>query len=270
MNGLLARTLPALSTLPAALAPPSALARDDIATPVVVAALPTAPGQGGAEPSPLLDKPAEFAIEIVRPEKPYGHTMVLLHGSGGNETRLVQLAARIAPHATLLRIRGRVTQDGRTRWYRRLSPVTSDQDDVRTESQAFASFLGRTALELDIDLSRTVFLGYSNGANLIAATALLHPGLVRKAALLRPMSVLDQPPTPELAGASLLMIAGDADRIYAPFAPALEKLFESRGGAVDARIIPSDHLIGEEDARIVAEWLATRAGDWPDAKPLRS
>lgn len=261
MNGLLARTLPALSTLLAALTPPSALARDDIATPVVVAALPTAPEQGGAGASPSLAKSAEFAIEIVRPEKPDGHTMVLLHGSGGNETSLVQLAARIAPHATLLGIRGRVTQDGRTRWYRRLSAVTFDQDDVRTESQAFASFLGRTALELDIDLSRTVFLGYSNGANLLAATALLHPGLVRKAALLRPMSVLDQPPTPELAGASLLMIAGDADRIYAPFAPALEKLLESRGASVDARIIPSDHMIGEEDARIVAEWLAAPAGE---------
>ena len=131
----------------------------------------------------------------------------------------------------------------------------------RAESQAFASFLGRTALELDIDLNRTVFLGYSNGANLIAATALLHPGLVRKAALLRPMSVLDQPPTPALAGARLLMIAGEADRTYAPFASALEELLERCGATVEARVIPSDHMIGEEDARIVAEWLALPGSD---------
>ncbi|RST88413.1 alpha/beta hydrolase [Aquibium carbonis] len=249
------RAIPALTILLAVLTPPNALARDDAVRPLVVAAL-----EGKGEQA-TLSKSAEFAFEVVRPEKPNGQTMVLLHGSGGNETSLVKLASRIAPHATLLGIRGRVTQDGRTRWYKRLDPVTFDQDDVRAESQAFASFLGRTALELDIDLSRTVFLGYSNGANLIAATALLHPGLVRKAALLRPMSVLDRPPTPALAGASLLMIAGETDSTYAPFAPALEELLESCGAAVDARIIPSDHMIGEEDARIVAEWLATPAGD---------
>lgn len=203
-----------------------------------------------------LAKSTDFVFEIIRPRKPDGRTMVLLHGSGGNESSLVDLAARIAPNATLLGVRGRVVQDGRSRWYRRLSPVTFDQADIRAESEAFAGFLSRTAPGLGIDLDRTVFLGYSNGANLIAATALLHPGLVRKAALLRPMPVLDQPPTPPLAGASLLMIAGEADRTYAPFAPALEHLLESCGAVVDARIIPSDHMIGEEDARIVAEWLA--------------
>lgn len=209
---------------------------------------------------PLLAKATEFAFEIVRPEKPSGQTLVLLHGSGGNEKSLVGLASRIAPNATLLGIRGRVTQDGRTRWYRRLTPVTFDQDDVRSESDAFASFVGRTARELDIDLSRTVFLGYSNGANLLAATALLHPGLVRKAALLRPMSVLDRPPMPTLSGASLLMVAGEADRTYAPFAAALEQLLESCGATVDARIIASDHMIGLDDERIVAEWLAGPPG----------
>jgi phospholipase/carboxylesterase len=257
MTGRFTRALSALTILFAATAPSTAFAHDVSVVPAVATARPDMPDPvGGASIALALAKSTDFAFEIVRPEKPSGQTLVLLHGSGGNETSLVRLASRIAPHATLLGIRGRVTQEGRTRWYKRLTPVSFDQDDVRAESDAFASFLGRTALELGIDLNRTVFLGYSNGANLIAATALLHPGLVRKAALLRPMSVLDRPPTPALAGASLLMIAGEADRTYAPFAPALEELFESCGAAVESRFIPSDHMIGEEDARIVAEWLA--------------
>ncbi len=246
----------------AAMAPSSAIAWDETPVPIVAAALVQVPPSRDTERmAPAHVKSADFAFEIVRPERPSGQTLVLLHGSGGNETSLVRLASRIAPHATLLGIRGRVTQEGRTRWYKRLTPVTFDQADVRAESDAFASFLGRTAPELGIDLNRTVFLGYSNGANLIAATALLHPGLARKAALLRPMSVLDQPPMPALGGASLLMIAGDADRTYAPFAPALEALLESCGAAVDARFIASDHMIGDEDVRIVAEWLARPGSD---------
>lgn len=262
MNGQPARAPLALSILLATMASWSASASDRPDVPIVATAMLATPESGGVTGAALaLAKSADFAFEVVRPKNPSGQTLVLLHGSGGDETSLVQLASRIAPHATLLGIRGRVTQDGRTRWYRRLTPVTFDQSDIREESKAFASFVGRTALELDIDLSRAVFLGYSNGANLIAATALLHPGLVRKAALLRPMSVLDQPPTPALAGANLLMIAGQADSTYAPFAPALEELFESCGAAVDSRFIPSDHMIGDEDARIVAEWLARPASE---------
>lgn len=256
MTGHLRRALLALSILAGTTAPLVAHPRDDAFAPVVETAMLAPPDAARGDATVSLAKSADFAFEIVRPERPDGRTMVLLHGSGGDETSLVRLATRIAPHATLLGIRGRVTQDGRRRWYRRLTPVTFDQHDVRVESEAFARFLGRTALELGIDLDRTVFLGYSNGANLIAATALLHPGLVRKAALLRPMSVLDQPPTPPLAGASLLMIAGASDRTYAPFAPALEQLLESCGAVVDSRSISSDHMIGDEDARIVAEWLA--------------
>ncbi len=251
MNGHVKLALAALSLLLAA-TPPSRGA------PLGPGAEADAEIMPGAADGPVaLAKVEDFAYEIVRPDKPSGQTLVLLHGSGGNETSLVKLAARIAHNATLLGIRGRVTQEGRTRWYRRITPVSFDQQDIRAESDAFARFLDGKARELDIDLGRTVFLGYSNGANLIAATALLHPGLVRKAALLRPMPVLDQPPAPALAGLSLLMVAGEADSTYAPFAPKLEQLLESCGASVDARFIPSDHGIGEEDARIVAEWLAT-------------
>lgn len=203
-----------------------------------------------------FQKSKDFAYRLVRPANPNGETIVLLHGSGGDETSLVGLASEIAPRATLLGIRGRVTQEGRTRWYKRLTPVAFDQGDIRTESQAFADFLKRTAEEHRLNLDRTVFLGYSNGANLIAATALLHPGLVHRAALLRPMSVLEQPPLSALTGADMLVVAGKTDLTYAPFAPALEKLLKSCGATVDARTIASDHMLGELDVQAVSQWLA--------------
>lgn len=203
-----------------------------------------------------LAKANAFTYQIVRPDDASGETIVLLHGSGGDENSLVDLASRIAPRATLLGIRGRVTQEGRTRWYKRISPVSFDQDDIRAEAEAFASFLTVTAEEHRIDLERTLFLGYSNGANLIAAAALLHPGLIHRAALLRPMPVLDEPPLASLSGSRMLMVAGETDLTYAPFAPALEKLLRNCGASVDARVIAADHGIGEADARLVAEWLA--------------
>jgi phospholipase/carboxylesterase len=203
-----------------------------------------------------LSRADAFAYHIVRPDDASGETIVLLHGSGGDENSLVKLASSIAPRATLIGIRGRITQEGRTRWYKRLTPVSFDQADIRAEAEAFASFLTVAAEEHRIDLDRALFLGYSNGANLIAAAALLHPGLIHRAALLRPMPVLDEPPLASLTGSRMLMVAGETDLTYAPFAPALEKLLKSCGAAVDARMIAADHGIGEADARLVAEWLA--------------
>ena len=184
-----------------------------------------------------------------------GPTFVLLHGSGGNEKTLLDLARKIAPNATFLGVRGRVEQDGINRWYRRLTPTSFDQKDIRDEAKAFADFLTDTAAQNSIDLKKAVFLGYSNGANLVAAVSLLHPDLVRKAVLLRAMPVLDKAPVADLKALDILTVAGKSDVTYSPFAPALAKLLRGCGANVEARTIDSGHNIGEEDARVVREWL---------------
>ena len=99
----------------------------------------------GAGLAPLA-KSADFAFEVVRPARPDGRTMVLLHGSGGDETSLVRLAARIAPHATLLGIRGRVLQDGRDLYGDPCTPTIRAflqmQSTVRTTHSVHGGSLG--------------------------------------------------------------------------------------------------------------------------------
>src|SRR5262245_52558168 len=156
----------------------------------------------GAVATPVLAGPVtrarHFVYRLLRPEMPSGKTIVLLHGSGGDEASLFKLASRIAPRATLLGVRGRIVQKGIKRWYAKLSPTRFDQADIREEARAFVDFLkGRMAAE-KLDLDRTVFIGYSNGANLIAAVTLLYPDLVHRAVLLRAMPVLDAAPAADL------------------------------------------------------------------------
>lgn len=198
----------------------------------------------------------DFTHRWFEPETPSGETLVLLHGSGGDEGSLVELAKKIAPHALLLGVRGRIVQEGVQRWYRRVTPVSFDQDDIRAQANAFADFLRGAIKSGKIDLAKTTFLGYSNGANLIGALTLLHPDLVSKAVLLRAMPVLDKSPPADLSKARFLTVAGDADELYAPFAPKLAALLTENGATVDARTIHSGHLLGDEDARVVAEWIA--------------
>src|SRR5690606_33112668 len=76
------------------------------------------------------------------PERPDGTTLVLLHGTGGDETDLLPLGHRAAPEATLLGLRGRSTEDGTRRWFRALGPTIFDQKDIKFESGALAAFMG--------------------------------------------------------------------------------------------------------------------------------
>ena len=203
-----------------------------------------------------VERAKDFIYLVRRPEKEATCTIVLLHGSGGDESSLMALAAKIEPDALVLGVRGRVSQEGISRWYRRLSPTSFDQQDVRSEAEAFAGFLSAVAAEQKLDLDEAIFIGYSNGANLIGALTLLHPGLVHRAVLLRAMPVLEKAPETRLGNADILTIAGSSDVTYGPFAPQLEELLSGRGARVKSHMIDSDHGIGDEDARLVREWLA--------------
>ena len=147
-------------------------------------------------------------------------------------------------------------QDGTSRWYRRLTAVSFDQKDIHVEAKAFAGFLKQATEKYKIDLNRTTFLGYSNGANLVGAVMMLYPDMVKQAVLLRSMPVLTENTDANLAGARVLTVSGVADQTYAPFAPALATLLRAHGATVEAKSIKSDHGLGNDDVRVVSEWLS--------------
>lgn len=206
-----------------------------------------------AEP---VTRARHFVYRLLRPETPSGETIVLLHGSGGDEASMLKLASRVAPNAILLGVRGRIVQKRIKRWYKRVTPTEFDQADIRKEARAFVDFLKARMAAEKLDLERTTFIGYSNGANLIAAMALLHPDLIRRAVLLRAMPVLDAAPATDLRGSRFLTVAGETDRIYAPFAPDLEALLRQRGAVVDSRLVAAGHLLGDADVKLVGDWLS--------------
>ena len=200
-----------------------------------------------------------FFYRLYRPTDATSEVLFLLHGSGVDETTLVPLARQIAPRAVLVAVRRRIAQEHVIRWFTRITPTRYEHDNIRDEAHAFAGFIGEAALRHNLDLSRSTFLGYSNGANLVSSVMLLHPGLVERAALLRPMPVLDNVPPTDLSKVRVLIIAGAADLTYAPFAPALVTLLSQHGADLDARIVPSGHEFGGSDAAIVRQWLTAPA-----------
>ncbi|WP_337266598.1 VOC family protein [Oryzifoliimicrobium ureilyticus] len=195
-----------------------------------------------------------FVHRFYTPPNPDGSVFVLLHGSGGNETTLMPLLHKVAPRATLLGVRGRATEEGFPRWYKRITPFSFDQTDIKSEAQAFASFIEDAVKSYGLDPDKIVFVGYSNGANLLNSLLYLHPNLVHRAVLLRSMPVLKEYPQTNLKGTDLLVISGKTDA-YGKYAGDLESRLKSSGATVDSDVISGGHELGDADVPLIKQWL---------------
>ena len=196
-----------------------------------------------------------FVHRFYTPEDADGSVIVLLHGSGANETSLLPFANRNAPRATLLAVRGRAVEDDLPRWFLRLDANTFDQADIAQEAEAFAAFIEGAVAAYGLDTSRLTYLGYSNGANLINAMLWLQPHLIRRAVLLRSMLALETLPAVNMAEPDVLMISGEFDS-YGRYSEELQAKLETAGAKVTARTVPRGHEIAEDDISFIQAWMA--------------
>ncbi|WP_134681753.1 VOC family protein [Paracoccus ravus] len=207
----------------------------------------------GAPRIPMRDLPFIHRFHV--PNDPDDSAILLLHGSGGDESDLMPLAHRLNPRARLLGVRGRSNEEGVNRWFRRLDATRYDQSDIRAEAEAFADFIASASRAYGLNPERLLFLGYSNGANLLAAFLRLQPGLVKRAILLRAVDVLDDPPSANLPDVRILLITGQDDPLAEKALP-LEPALRMTGADLVACTIPAGHDISAEDLDRARVWLA--------------
>src|SRR4051812_48475324 len=100
-------------------------------------------------------------------------TLLLLHGTGGDENDLIGLGRAIDPGAAILSPRGKVLEDGAPRFFRRLAEAVFDEADVVERAHELADFIKGAVQTYDIRPEQLVAIGYSNGANIAAAMMLL-------------------------------------------------------------------------------------------------
>lgn len=182
-------------------------------------------------------------------------TLLLLHGTGGNEHDLVPLGRALAPGANLLSPRGKVLEQGMPRFFRRLAEGVFDEEDVRRRAVELADFVSAAAKAYGFDAARVTAVGYSNGANIASAVLLLRPGTLRGAALFRGMVPLVPDPLPSTA-ARVLISNGRADPIVSlEETERLASLLRSAGADVDVRLHPGGHQLTQGDLTAAQAWL---------------
>jgi phospholipase/carboxylesterase len=186
-----------------------------------------------------------------------GVTLLLLHGTGGDESDLVPLGRELAPGAAILSPRGKVSEYGAARYFRRLAEGVFDQEDLVFRTHELADFIEAAAEEYGFDLSRFVAVGYSNGANIAASLMLLHPGLLRAAVLFRAMVPFEPETPPDLSGMPVFLAAGRRDQMIPPqnTGRLAERLREA-GADLDLRWRDTGHALTYEEVEEARDWLS--------------
>jgi phospholipase/carboxylesterase len=183
--------------------------------------------------------------------------LLLLHGSGGDENDLLPLAECIAPGRTVLSPRGKVNEQGITRFFRRAPDGVWDIADFERRTEELAAFLARARTAYR--LPKPIALGYSNGANIGWSLLLKDPDALAGAILLRAMLPFDPRPLPDLRGIPVLLIAAhDDELIPVERAGLLAALLGEAGADVTYEVLHAGHGLTAEDISLASEWLASR------------
>ncbi len=186
-------------------------------------------------------------------------TLLLLHGTGGNERDLIPLGHELDPNAALLSPRGKILENGMPRFFRRLAEGVFDLGDLKKRTNELADFIAAAAQHYELTADKIVPVGYSNGANIAASLLLLRPEILRTAVLFRAMVPLVPEKVPDLSSVRVWIGAGDQD----PIIPTSEtrrliELLRSAGAEVTIRFANATHGLTDADVKTARHWLGER------------
>ena len=183
-------------------------------------------------------------------------TLLLLHGTGGNERDLIPLGRELDPNAALLSPRGKVLENGMPRFFRRLAEGVFDLEDLQNRTHELADFVAAAAQHYGFASDNVIAVGYSNGANIAASMLLLRPETLSAAILFRAMVPLNPDTLPDLSSVRVWIGAGDQD----PIVPASEtkrlaELLRRAGADVTIRFAKAGHGLTNDDLEAARHWL---------------
>ena len=183
-------------------------------------------------------------------------TLVLPHGTGGDENDLLPLGRDLWPGAALLGVRGKVLESGKPRFFRHSADGSIDVADLKNRTDELAEFVEAASERYGFRQRNLVVVGHSNGANIAASLILLHPHHLGLAILFRVKVPLIPNIIRDFSSLSVLIVAGLHDPAVSVDEPEqLRAMLESGGADVTVCWHEGAHELGTEDLDAARTWL---------------
>ncbi|ARQ05840.1 putative esterase [Macrococcoides canis] len=182
-------------------------------------------------------------------------TLLLLHGTGGNEHDMLPLAGLIDSEANVLSVRGNVSEHGMPRFFRRIAEGVFDEEDLVNRTHELNDFITTAASENGLDREKIVAVGYSNGANIAASLMYHDKDALHAAILFHPMVPLRNIELPDLSGKKVFIGAGVND----PISPKeeteeLAEALRNAGATVEIYWHQAGHSLTQDEVQQAAAW----------------
>ncbi|MFC7393962.1 alpha/beta hydrolase [Scopulibacillus cellulosilyticus] len=185
-------------------------------------------------------------------------TLLLLHGRGGTETDLLPVAGMIDDSASVLGVRGNVSENGMPRFFRRLAEGIFDEQDLIFRTKELKAFIDSAANDYKFDRNNVVAVGYSNGANIAASLLFHYENALKGAVLFHPMVPRRGIELPNLAGTPVFIGAGINDPICKPEeTKELANIFERSGATVEIHWESAGHQLTQSEVQQAAKWYSS-------------
>lgn len=139
--------------------------------------------------------------------------LILLHGTGGNESSLLDIGRELDSKATLIGIKGNVMEGGYPRYFKRLEEGIFDVIDLNQRTVELNDFIQNLIEKHELNPKQIVLVGYSNGANIGIKLFLDYPEMYRKGILFHPMYPVDIKEKQNLSQTKLFTTMGRVDPI---------------------------------------------------------
>jgi phospholipase/carboxylesterase len=195
-----------------------------------------------------------FVHTFVPGENSAKRPILLLHRTGASESALIPWAQKLWPGVALLAPRGRILEDGKPRFFRRLGQAQFDAEDLRVQTAALDAFI--TAARQHYSLDAPIAIGHSNGANIGWSLIFARPHALSAAILLRPLMPINPGEVGTMQNFPVLILSGKNDRIAPPPAAALlPDRLKSAGADVSHVFLNARHDLVQEDGDIARAWL---------------
>lgn len=188
---------------------------------------------------------------------PAAPTLLLLHGTGGDENDLLPLAALIHPGASFLSVRGNVLENGMPRFFRRLAEGIFDEEDLIYRTQELHEFLDQAAVTYEIERDNIVAVGYSNGANIAGSLLFHYPKPLKGVILYHPMVPRRGIQLPDMSGIPVFIGAGTNDPICtSQETEELGHMLTTAGADVTLHWESYGHQLTVKEVEASAAWFA--------------
>ncbi|NLW28723.1 MAG: alpha/beta hydrolase [Erysipelothrix sp.] len=183
---------------------------------------------------------------------------VLFHGTGGDEQDLISLAETINLNYSILSLRGNVNENGLLRFFKRKALNDIDLDNLQENTVKAIAFLKAAYQELGLTNQKKLAIGYSNGANFIAAieqnnTSLFDGVILSHGNLYLPKPLLKHP---EL---KVLVTMGENDRMIPPMkTKQMAQQFKDNGSDVTLYTHSMGHSLTMDEVESMKKWVETK------------